>query len=368
MQEGLTIQGDISDLPVPEILRSLLKNEGISSLSINKNYFTYSVYTKNGSIVYATSDDPDLMLSTVLLKYGEIDLESYNRCREQYQADRSEGKLLVQLDIISPDGLIHAVEKQVKEILLEIFNWREGRYTMVFDDQLPEDGIIVNINTDETVLEAMRTISWWSLLKRGVGGMRKIYQKTPNMDVRFYSLNLNEDEGHIYSLLESPRQVKEICQMSYLSDYLSMRYLWALKCINLAEEVMAPTPEEKTSQADEYAWASIVESYNNAFAALYALIHEELGDEMEEFLTHMCNDLGDEVKKHMGECSFSNEGRLDFDLMYNNLVSDQVENLSQAFQDIMNDILYTWVFHIRQRFGDKFNTSLDSVINAIHEE
>ena len=368
MQEGLTIQGDLEDLPVPEILRSLLRSEGLSSCTITRSDYNYRIFVKDGSIVYTSCDDPDFYISTLLFQKGEIDLQGLQNVREAMTSGQTDGRQLVQLEVISPDELIAAVDLQVRTILEEIINWRSGKYVMVFDDTFPSDGIMVKLDTDRMILELMRTISWWSLINKGLGGFRKVYRRTPNMDAIFYRLDLSDDESHIYNLIEAPHRVEEICQMSYLNDFGTLRTLWALKCVNLVEETMTAKVEEKKDHSDEYFLSSLVESYNDAFFKFFTVFHEELGDEVYGLIDEIYEDLDEQVKSGLEGCNLHNEGRLDFDILYNNFVASKAPSLPQAFQDVLNEVLYGWVFKIRHRFGDAHNEMLDQAINSIHEE
>jgi len=368
MQEGLTIQGDLRDLSIPEILRNLIRNEGVSSVRLTKEEHTCTLYVKNGDIVFADSDDPDRMLGTILFVRGEIGLDDFMKIRDGRESGKSDLGMLVELDILAPDDMLHAVDLLVKQMVMGTISWTTGSYVMVFDDSLPEGAIPARIHTDEVLLNAVRSIDRWSLVYRGLGGQRKTYRRTPNMDSRFYELDLSEDESHLYSLLDSPRTTQEILRMSYLKPFVSMRSLWALKCVNLIDEIMVPEPDGQTSEADEFIWSSMVESYNNAFAALFHALQKDIGDEVFDFIRGLEEELDPSIKGRLEGMDFHNEGRIDYDLLYNSLVASGVNSIPQALQDILNEILYGWVFRIRKVYGDQYNPILDSVINSIREE
>jgi hypothetical protein len=186
-------------------------------------------------------------------------------------------------------------------------------------------------------------------------------------DSRLYTIELTDEENHIYSLLETPHSIHEVCSMSYLPNIETLRVLWALWVVRLLEEGKVQTQKDQ-AQEEEYALGALVESYNNAFARIYELVYQELGEEADEFTAGVFSRLSDETRQFLEASALSEEGRLDYDTIIHTINRRHVTNRPQVLMDLMNEILYAWVLQVRLRFGEKLQSEVDKAINEIREE
>jgi hypothetical protein len=365
MAEALTLQGKLE--VVPELLRTMLSNQGTASLTLRRDAAEIQFYFENGHIVYAGSNDPDLGLADVLLSRGELSLDQYFAILEQLRHRKSPVEAMTESGTLSPDELLHAFEAQAHEILNEAFRWTSGAYTMVLDARIPSEVTGLNLNTERLVLQAMRRIPRFTVLKRGLGSFHRTLVQSPGQDSRLYKIDLADEENHIYSLFDAPRSIQEVCAMSYLPNIETLKIVWGLWVLRLLQEGKGEGGKEK-AQEEEYALGAMVESYNNAFARIYDLVYQELGDEVEEFVTKIFARLSPDTRKFLEGSFLSDEGRLDYDTIMHTINKMNVPSRPQALMDLMNEILYAWVLEVRVKFGDRLLAEVDKAINEIREE
>lgn len=365
MAEALTLQGKLE--AVPELLRTMLGNQGIASLTLKRDGTEIVLYFENGRILHATTTDPDLGLADVLLSHGDLSLDQYLSIQEQLRKRASAVEALTCAGTLSPDELLHAFDLQAQEILQEAFRWTSGTYTMVLEDHLPPNIIPLKLHTERLVIQAVRNISRYSVIRRGLGPLHRMFMHRAGQDSRLYQIELTDEENHIFSLLETPRSIHEVCGMSYLPNIETLRVLWALWVVRLLEEGKVQTQKDQ-AQEEEFTLGALVESYNNAFARIYELVYQELGEETMGFTAEVYSRLSGDARQYLEASALSEEGRLDYDTLMHTLSRRHVANRSQVLMDLMNEILYAWVLQVRLRFGEKLQAEVDKTINEIREE
>lgn len=365
MGESLTLQGKLE--AYPELLKTMLANQGVASLRVEHDGMEARVWFENGRIAHAEATDPDLALPDVLLARGELSLETYYAVQEQLRKKRSPMEALTEGEALSPDELIHAIELQTQEILNLACRWTAGHYTMVLEDSLPPGAANLRLNTERLVLNAVRQVTRFSLVKKGLGSFHRMLGQAPGQDTRLYRIELTEEETTIYNLFETRHTVQEACGFSYLPNFETLRTVWALLVIRVLEEAKT---DLKASQAEEveFRLGAMVESYNNAFAAVYAAVYQEIGEEMEDFLPEVVARVQPESRRLLEGSAMGEEGRLDYDILNHTLNRLKVSDRPQALLDLMNELLYAWVLQVRLRFGVKLQAVVDKAINDIREE
>ncbi len=361
----MTLQGKLE--AYPELLKTMLANQGVASLRVEHAGSEVRVWFENGRIVHAEASDPDLSLPDVLLGRGELSLETYYAVQDQLRRKRSLMEALTEGEALSPDDLLHAFELQVQEILNLACRWTGGHYTMVLEDTLPPESAHLRLNTERLVLNAVRQVPRFSLVKKGLGSFHRMLGQAPGQDTRLYRIELTEEETTVYNLFETRRTVQEACGLSYLPNFETLRTVWALLVIRILEEARADLQSDKAEEV-EFRLGAMVESYSNAFAAIYAAVYQEIGEEIAEFLPEVVARVQPESRRLLEADVMGEEGRLDYDTLAHTLNRLKVADRGQALLDLMNEILYAWVLQVRLRFGTKLQAVVDKAVNDIREE
>src|SRR5512137_1992262 len=117
--DDLTIRGD-------------LDNTGV--LIFRNSEFTKSLYVQKGHVLFAASTDPDERLGESLLQRGKISARQYLEASKLIRPGRRLGAILVEMMALDPEDLIPAVEHQVRDILMDLFQWTRGEYEFVIKE------------------------------------------------------------------------------------------------------------------------------------------------------------------------------------------------------------------------------------------
>ena len=363
MSEELSIQGTLAETTVPDLFRSLLRSSETAIVSLEGLGRTDIIYVNEGKIIFASSTDPDMGLGETLLRSGELNLQQYNQAMERVVSPRRFGALLVELGYLKPDDLSRAVERQASSIVLNAMRYRTGSYTIEFTANFPDEIITLPLSTERLILDGVARIDFWSLIIRGLGRLERMLEHSPGSDARSYTLELNEEENHIFSLLSEPTSIQDIVSRSYLSNFISSKTVWGLLTVNLIQDAEgAAVVETRAAEETEYELAALVERYNTAYQRIFALVFQKIGDHIYDFIDRVVLHLSPETLPYLSGMNMVNEGRVDFDQLLNNIIASGSENHGLIVHSVLHELLYGWILEVKSEFG---GTSLERDIIAL---
>ena len=152
------LRGQLSQLPLPEILGHLRASLATGILSLVSGGARKALYVKDGRAVFASSNLPNDRLGEILIRDGKITVEEYEASIRAIHKGKRQGKALVEMGALSPKDLWEGVQFQVKEIVYSIFQWEEGSFHFE-ESTLPEkERITVDLDVTELILVGIRRV------------------------------------------------------------------------------------------------------------------------------------------------------------------------------------------------------------------
>jgi hypothetical protein len=366
MSDDLSIQGTLEEMTVPDLFRSLIRSGETAVVSLQSADRSDDVYFLEGRIAYASSSDPDLALGEILLRTGDINLRQYNDAMEKLVSSKRIGSVLCDLGYLKPDGLIRAVEHQAQQIIHEAIGCRTGRYTIDFTSDFSPDVIPLPLNTERLVLDGVGRLGQWSLIARGIGRPDRLLMHVGHAESRVYNLAFDENESYLFSLFSEPLTIGAACERSYLSNFDTCRTVWGLYAANLLEDAETTTIGARREAVEtEMLIEGTVERYNSAFQRIFALVMQKIGDHIYDFIDRVVLHLSPEVLPYLSGVNLLNEGRVDFDQFLNNLIASGSADRPRIVSDVLNELLYGWIFEIRAEFGPSVEKEVIGLIEEL---
>jgi hypothetical protein len=360
---SLSIQGTLDETTVADLFRSLMRSAETGIVSLEAFGRHDNVYFTDGKIVFASTSDPDLGLAEALLGSGEINLQQYTRVTEELFSSRRMGSLLCELGYLKPDQLNDALERQVAHIVKHALAFRGGNYTIDFTTDFPKEIVVLTINCDLLVMNGISNIEQWSLISRGISRMGRLLRQSQGADARIFQLELGDTESHVYSLFSEPQSVESACERSYLSNFLTCRAVWALLTANLLEDVEGDGPADHRAEVEkELELEDIVERYNTAFQKTFAIVFQQIGDHTYDFVDRVVLHLSPNILPYLSGVNLLNEGRVDFEQVLNNMIASGSSDTNQLVHDVLNELLYGWIFEIKREFGTRLDGEMAAVL------
>lgn len=366
MSEDLSIQGTLAETTVPDLFRPLVRSGETATVSLEAIGRSDVIYFREGKIISASSSDPDMGLAEVLLRSGELDLQQYQTAMEKIAASRKVGALLCELGYLNPDELTHAIEAQSRAIVLNAMRYRTGSYTIEFTTEIPSGAIPLQLHTERLILDGVERIDFWSLISRGLGRLNRLIERVPGSDRRSYTLDMTDDESHVLDLVSTPQTIESVCSQSYLPNFVTCRTLWGLLVINLLQDAEGTEVDQKrAAEASEYEMEELVERYNTAYQTIFGMVFQRIGDHVYDFIDRVVLHLSPETLPYLSGMNMINEGRVDFDQLLNNLISSGSRDHAAVVIDVLNELLYGWIFEIRTEFGGALEKEAVAVVDRL---
>lgn len=149
-------EGELSDASVPELLSELYFSHKTGVLELTSQGTSKLVYIDRGRAIYVESESRQESLGQVLMRHGIINEEDLMvSLTNMATYGRRHGDSLVQLGMITPMQLYHALRLQMREKLLNMFQWFEGEF---FFDETPFDRAsltVFDLPTPQLVLDGV---------------------------------------------------------------------------------------------------------------------------------------------------------------------------------------------------------------------
>jgi hypothetical protein len=366
MSDELSIQGTLAETTVADLFRSIIRSNETAILSLDAIGRNDAIYFNEGRMIFASSTDPDMGLAETLLRGGELNLQQYNHAMERVVVSRRIGSLLMELGYLKPDELSRAVERQASAIVLNAMSYRSGSYTIEFTSDFPDEIIALPLSTERLILDGVRRIEYWSLILRGIGRFERQLEQTPDADRRTFQLELTEDESHVLSLLSDPQTIEKLCARSYLSNFLTCRTLWGLLAVDLVQDSQnEELTEKRAAEESEYELEDVVERYNTVFQSIFALVFQKVGDHVYDFMDRVVLHLSPDTMPYLSGMNMVNEARVDFDQLLNNLIASGSADQRTVVHNVLNELLYGWIYEIKSEFGQPMETEVVKLAQSI---
>jgi hypothetical protein len=366
--DDLTIRGQIEHSSVPELLRSIAGSGETGVLTFRSGEVTKSLYVQNGRVVFAASTDPDERLGESLLVRGKITARQYLEASKLIRPGRRLGAILVEMQAIDPDELVPSVEQQVKDVLMDLFGWTTGEYEFVIKEMDPDSLLILNISTENLVLEGIRRMKNWSRVLRGVGDIEAIPSPTGNTEL-LMKIELTEEEQDVLSHVNARSTIEQICQVSYLSNFETCRILWALMVVGAVkrrpdvvgegEHPVIPNTAEGDLDLEE-----VVEKFNQMFGRIYTFLQGRHGADVDRFMDKALEELSRQYGTLFGGVDLKNYGRADFEQMLANVADLPAGDRRKLMIAGLNELVFILQLSVRTEYG----TQEEAVVTGIIKE
>jgi len=348
------LKGQISDLPVPEILQHLRLSQATGILTLVAGGARKALYLKDGRVVFASSNLPNDRLGEILLREGKITVEEYEASIKAITKGKRQGKVLVEMGALSPKDLWEGVQFQVKEIVYTIFQWDEGQFHFE-ESSLPEkERITVDLDIQDLILAGLRRVD--------AGG--RIQSRFPESDAVLEREDervpaaLEPYEVHVLKLVDGERSVLDICRESEIGDNETMKTLYALVATGIARVKgrKVVTLDQDFVPVDTI--YSVLESFNQMYEHIFKYMVREVGPIAENVLEKYLGTLRDGRKDVFGGVKLQKDGTLDIALIERNLNKFPEEQRRSLLVDGLNELLYAELLAIKRTLGAEHEAAI----------
>lgn len=232
-------QGEIAQGRLPPLLRDLYLGRRTGLLHFTRGAESGSVCFIKGHIAWGQSSIAECRLGPVLVRHGLIAQESVDQAYEIVGAGRRLGDVLLDAGALDRNTLEQALALQVRETLLAVFAWTDGRWR--FEEHPPEyfrgyDGAL-HMSTGDIIMDAVWSVADPEVVTYALGDLDRAVALTTDPLLRFQRITLTELEGRLVSMADGVRTAAEILAMAPNDSQEAQRSLFGLLCTGLLETV-----------------------------------------------------------------------------------------------------------------------------------
>lgn len=339
------LKGNLSALPLPELLIQLRRSASTGILSVESDGTRKAIYFHNGRVVFATSNSPNDRLGETLLRLGKISVEEYEQSLQQISHGRRQGKVLIEMGAMAPQDLWEGVETQVREIIFSLFEWPTGEFVFESTSLPQKEKVTVSFDPLKLVLEGLRRIDPEGALKGRYPDPRLILECVKDAD----QSGLEPFERHILSNVDGHRSVAEICRESEIGDGETLKTLYALYCagfLRVRGRKIRQVGEEPGRDVSE----SALGAYNSMYAYIYRYLLREIGPAADANLQTAVSELH-VAGGLLATCRVTKGGIIDPAPLLAALAEVPGDERSMQLTNTLNEVLYAMLFAVRKSIG-----------------
>lgn len=342
----IAFQGKLKSISVPDLLTfiGMIKKNGI--LTVESGNVTRKFYWEKGELVFANSTHPDETLGSFLIRHGKITQEQNMKSGMLVEPGKRQGKILVQMGILTPKQLWWAVKNQVLEIIYGIFSLSDGTFFFEEIEEPTEEKIKLSTSTTNIIMEGIRRLDEWPRIKELIPDDTVVPTLVPP-EFRDNQVKFQEGEIEVMNLVDGNRNIRDIVHVSPFEEFETLRILMSLL---LARYIFIPgssvTQEEDVEDVNTI--KSLIEKYNRIFGELWNSLGEKI-------LPKERQDLFDDIKNQVNEPVlegplFDARGHLPITVLMANVADypqeKRVKVLSSSLDNLLSFLLFEASKHL----------------------
>lgn len=235
------MQGELGLGTLPALIRALHADRRTGTLFIRAHGCERRVHFKWGAVVFAGSDRLEDRLDRRLRNEGLVDAGDLDAARQaQESSGKRFGECLVELGALTEEGLVAAVERQVRSLVTFLFTLDRGQYWFEETEEPVDSDLAMDLPMQEIILDGIRSMEDPIALQIGVGAMTDYLH--PGRPAE--TANVSAAEGFVLSRVDGRTNILDVLSVSPLSEVETLRSICALLAVGIVEA--KPDPLEST--------------------------------------------------------------------------------------------------------------------------
>jgi tetratricopeptide (TPR) repeat protein len=230
-------EGRLAPGVFPDVLRHLYLERRTGLFHVTRADESCSVCFVSGRIAWGQSTLEECRLGPVLVRHGLLPQEVLDQVYELVGGGKRLGELLVELGALSRETLDEALALQVREALLAVFAWQDGRWR--FEEHTPEafkgyDRALA-VSTEELILDAVWSVPDPDVIRYALGELERPLALASDPLRRCQRLTLGHTDGKLLSLADGFRSANDVLALSEADPREAQRSLLGLLCAGVLE-------------------------------------------------------------------------------------------------------------------------------------
>ena len=231
------MKGTLSEGALPALLRAVYVGRKTGILHFTRGQDVRSVRFRQGHILSAQSSVPQEHLGEVLVRNELLTAPDLERAgvRKRSTGKRL-GETLQEMGLIEREHLEDALALHVREVLLSVFSWNSGEYTL---EESPDAAFqsepTLKLSTGEMILETVRLLQNPEVVRAALGNPDRVLDLSTDPLLRFQTVTLSPTDGYVLSRVDGVMKARQIVEMIPLPQEEVEKSLYGLLCTGIIE-------------------------------------------------------------------------------------------------------------------------------------
>lgn len=244
----MDLQGNLETFKLPDILQLLSQSRKNGTLGIQRDSDIVMVYFSEGQIIYAYGPRQTYHLGQMLKSRDKITpVQLADAVKMQTEGGKNSkrlGQILMEMSAVDRADIIEVVTEQVEELLFSMLSWETGSFKF-YENQYPTDEeVTVKLSTENIILEGLRRLDEMNHLRDSLPAMDTTLSIAQTFEGHRIDVALSHEEWNLLALVDGHRTIRDVVEVSNLSEVESLKRLAALKMAGLVTEVTKAESEK----------------------------------------------------------------------------------------------------------------------------
>jgi hypothetical protein len=258
------MRGSIAPGVVPALLREIYVGRRTGMLRFARGAEYCSLRFIKGHIVFGAASEKRLHMGEVMVAQGLLSRDHLEMATHRVLAERMRlGEALIALGVVDHELLEEFLGFHVRQILVEVFSWREGE--VAFEEQDPktrmEHDFPLKTSTGEMIVDAVRQIQDRDQVLFALGDLDRVLLASSEPLVRFQRVTLTPVDGFVLSRVDGTLSAREVIRITSLERSAVESSLFALLCTGILEYA-TERPKVEPPATAQFLRQEIFEAYH----------------------------------------------------------------------------------------------------------
>lgn len=216
------LEGNLDRFGLPDLLSFLQMARLTAALVLERPGQESKVFLRDGQPVFATSTHDALRLGAMLVRQGKVRPEQVEAAiLRARSAGFRIGQGLMQAGLVDEAELQRLLKVQVSEVIFELFEWREGTFTVYDKVPPPSTAVRLEVDLQNLIMEGVRRLDERGRVAELLPELDVVVEALVNPERVKSSLSLTPEEWRILFLVDGRRTAREICRLAGDPDELA---------------------------------------------------------------------------------------------------------------------------------------------------
>lgn len=255
----IALKGSLRENSVPEILAYLHYHDESGLLTFNSQEASKKVYFKDGNPVYVESRLREENLGRMLVRDGIISQEdcflSLNNMRTYH---KQQGGALVMAGALTPLQLMEALQRQMRQKIINLFAWFEGEYLFEQKTISTQKAVFFELSVPDLVVAGICEYYEPASIQIIFDEISKLkLRRKDYLPFHLAELELTTNDKKLLELADGSRNIEALVLESVVDPARSFRVLYSLILLGAFEGIV---DEEQAEIADDEPGESLLGS------------------------------------------------------------------------------------------------------------